>query len=184
MSKQAHHTIIFLILALLSYALWKYYFGEEAVEEIKPFTKGDSVENIELKITDETGALTAMFKSPKLIRYTDSPIVHITKPLFWTYEKGKQHWSIVSDKAEFNSDTQNVGLYDNLTAKTINTESQIEFNANNLLVDLKSKKANTTDGITIQQQNISMTGQIAQFDLKNETIEVNNNVKARYKTKK
>ena len=171
-------------MALSSYAIWNYYFGDEEIEEIKPFTKGYSVENIELKITDETGALTALFKSPRLVRYTDSPIVHINKPLFWTYEKGQQNWSIVSDKAEFNSDTQHVGLYDNLIAKTVNSDSQIEFNAQNLLVDLKSKIANTKDGVFIKQNVITMTGQIAQFDLKNETIEVNNNVKAIYKTEK
>lgn len=184
MSKQVHHILVYFILALSSYALWKYYFDHDKVEVDKPFTKGYSVENIELKITDETGALTAVFKAPKLIRYTDSPIVHIDKPLFWTYEEGKQHWSIKSDKAEFNSDTQQVGLYENLIAQTVDDDSQISFNAENLLVDLKSKIAQTNDGISFKQQQLSMTGQIAQFDLKNDTLEVNNNVKARYKTKK
>jgi LPS export ABC transporter protein LptC len=102
--------------------------------------------------------------------------------LFWTYENGQQHWSIVSDKAEYNSDTSVIGLYENLTAKTVNDESQILFNAKNLLVDLNTKIANTSDGITLNKQQLTMTGQIAKFDLTNETIEVNNNVKAVYKT--
>ena len=144
MSKQAQHILLFAILALISYAIWKYYFDHEIVEADKPFTKGYSVDNIELKITDETGALTAMFKSPKLIRYTDNPIVHIDKPLFWTYENGKQHWSIVSENAEYNSDTLQVGLYENLKAQTVNDESQMLFEAENLMVDLKSKIAKTS----------------------------------------
>ena len=184
MSRQSRHTLVFFILALFSYAVWKYFFDDEKVEVEKPFTKGYSVDNIELKITDETGALTGLFKAPKLIRYTDSPIVHIDKPLFWTYDKGKQHWSIVSDKAEYNADTQDIGLYENLVAKTVNNDSGLSFTAENLFVNLNTKMATTSDGISIKQKQNTMTGQIAKFDLKNEILEVNNNVKAVYKTKK
>lgn len=182
MGRQSQHVIVFSILALLSFAIWKYYFDHEIIPVDKPFTKGYSVDNLELKITDETGALTAKFKSPKLIRYTDNPIVHIDKPLFWTYEEGKQHWSIVSKKAEYNSDTLQVNLLEDLKGQTVNDESQMMFKAENLMVDLKSKIAKTSDGIELNQKQLLMTGQIAEFDLKNETLEVNNNVKAIYKT--
>jgi len=182
-SKQAQQLIIFGVLALLTYGIWNYYFNHEIKEVTKPFTKGYSVKNIELKITDDSGMMTALFKSPELIRYTDSPIIHITNPLFWTYEKGKQHWTFKSDKAEYNPEAQQVGLYDNLIAKTVDENSQMMFSAKNLSVDLNTKKAITSDGILMQQKKYKMTGQIAKFDLQNEILEVNNNVKASYKAK-
>ena len=50
------------------------------------------------------------------------------------------------------------------------------------MLDLTSKKAQTSDGISIQQEQFSMQGQVAHIDLKNKIIEVNNNVKAIHKS--
>ena len=182
MSRQITQIVFFSILALLSYALWKYYFDTAEIIQDKPFTKGYSVENIELRITDEAGKLTAKFKSPSLTRYTDSPIVFIDEPLFWMYKNGTEHWLIQSNKAEFNTTTDEVNIYGDLIAKTIHSQAPMSFSANNLVVNLNSKLAHTKDGISLNQQQFTMTGQIAQFDLNNETLEVNNNVKAIYKT--
>jgi len=182
MSKQLQQIIVFSLLALMSYAIWEYYFDVEDFVQDKPFTKGYSVENIELRITDETGNLTAKFNSPSLIRYTDSPIVHISSPMLLLYDDGKKHWLIESDKAEYDSNLDMVGLYDNLKAKTVNDNSEMLFTAKNLLVNLKTKIATTSDGILLQQQQLTMAGQVATFDLKNEILEVNNDIKAIYKS--
>jgi LPS export ABC transporter protein LptC len=165
-----------------SYGIWKYYFDREKQEADKPFTKGYSVENIELRITNEKGKLTAKFKSPSLIRYTDSPILHIKTPLFWLYKEGKQQWKMESDKAEYNAESNEIGLYDNLLAQSVNIDKQTSFKAKNLLLNLNNKKAHTADGVRIKQQQFVMTGQNAHFDLENELLEVNNNVKAVYKS--
>ncbi|MFK8013712.1 MAG: LPS export ABC transporter periplasmic protein LptC [Marinicellaceae bacterium] len=183
MSKQSQQIMMFFLLALISYSIWKIYFDHEKVATDKPFTKGYSVENVVLKITDETGVLSGEFKSPKLIRYTDSPIVYIEKPEMWTFDNGQQHWSIQSETAEYNSELLHVDLSENLIAKTVNG-SGIRFNAENLFVDLNTKTAHTDAGIILKKELLSMTGQSAKFDLKNETIEVNNHVKAQYKTQK
>ena len=184
MRRQIQQIIIFSILALISYAIWTYYFNKESINQKKPFTKGYSVKNIELRITDKTGQMTAKFTSPSIIRYTDSPVIFINSPLFWTYDaQGKEHWLMKSNKAEYNAEKDEVGLYDNLIAKTINDESETSFKADNILLNLKSKQAHTSDGIILIQQQFTMTGQIAKFDLENEILEVNNNVKAIYATK-
>ncbi|MBL4660508.1 MAG: LPS export ABC transporter periplasmic protein LptC [Alcanivoracaceae bacterium] len=185
MNRQIQQIIIFSILALLSYTIWSYYFDREESIQEKPFTKGYSIGNLELRVTDESGNLTAKFKSPSLIRYTDSPVVFMQTPLLWTFKQGKEHWLIKSNKAEYNANLDEVVLYDNLIAKTINDESETIFKANNILLNLNSNQAYTKDGIILKQkQEFTMTGQIATFDLKNEILEVNNNVKAIYKTKK
>lgn len=180
MTRQQQQIILFTILALISYVIWQRYFNAEEMTLDKPFTKGYSIENIEMRITDEKGYLTAKFESPNLTRYTDNSIIHIEKPLFWTYSDGKQHWFMESGKAEYNAENDEVNFIDKLSAKTINQNPNTYFEAENLLVNLKTKKANTSDGISFKQQQLSMTGQIAQIDLKNETLEVNNNVKAVY----
>jgi LPS export ABC transporter protein LptC len=181
--KQTQQIFIFSIISLLSYGVWKYYFDREKTVTDKPFTKGYSVENIELKITNEKGKLTAKFKSPSLIRYTDSPILYIKSPLFWLYKEGKEQWKMQSDKAEYNAESNQVGLYENLLAESANIDKQTSFVAKNLMLNLNNKKAYTADGVRItQQQQFVMTGQNAHFDLDNELLEVNNNVKAVYKS--
>jgi LPS export ABC transporter protein LptC len=182
MSKQSQHILFFLTIAFLSYGIWKYYFDREKSIEDKPFTKGYSVENIELRITDESGNLSAKFKSPSLVRYTDSPIIHIKNPLFWVYKDGSEQWFMQSDKAEYNAEANKVGLYENLIAQSSDLDDVTSFEANNLLVNLNNKKAHTNDGMRLLQQQFVMTGEIAHFDLKNEILEVNNNVKAVYKS--
>lgn len=185
MSRQRQQIIIFSLLALISYALWNYYFNKEIEVKDKPFTKGYSVKNLELKIIDDKGLLTAKFISPNLIRYTDSPVVFMDAPQLWTYKDGVQQWLMTSDKAEYDTSLNEVGLYNNLVAHTVNDESKTVIKANNLLLDLNSKQARTDDGIVFQQtENYKMTGQIAQFDLNNEILEVNNDVKAVYKVPK
>ena len=133
-----------------------------------------------MKITDEKGQLSAKFKSPHLIRYTDSPLLFIQTPLFWTYNNNQEHWLIQSKKAEFNTNTQEVSLINEVFAKTING-SETQFKTPYLLVKLKDSSAFTDAGIFLQQNQFNLSGQIAQFDLKNETLEVRKNVKAIYK---
>ena len=181
MTRQIQNMLFFFVLALLSYAVYKYYFDPLELKHDKPFTKGYSIENVELKITDANGHLSAKFKSPNLVRYTDSPLLFIETPLFWTYNDNHEHWLIESKKAEFNTDTNEVSLIDNVIAKTINDSSETRFKTPSLLVKLKDSSAFTDAGISLQKKQFNMSGQIAQFDLKNETLEVNNNVKAIYK---
>jgi LPS export ABC transporter protein LptC len=182
MTRQIQQIILFALLAISSYGVWKYYFDKETVTADKPFTKGYSVKNIEMKITDEFGKLTAKFKSPSLIRYTDSPIVFMYSPILWTFKDGKEHWVIKSNKAEYNADLNEVGMYDNLVAQTVNDSTETIFNADNMLLNLVTNQAHSTNGVTFKQQQFIMTGQDAQFDLKNEILEVNKNVKAIYKS--
>ena len=182
MTRQIQQIIVFALLALGSYGVWKYYFDKEIVTADKPFTKGYSVKNIEMKITDEFGKLTAKFKSPSLIRYTDSPVVFMNSPILWTFKEGKEHWLIKSNKAEYNTDLNEVGMYDNLVAQTVNDAKKSIFKADNMLLNLVTKQAHSDDGVTFKQQQFTMTGQNAQFDLKNEILEVNKNVKAIYKS--
>ncbi len=182
MTKQTQQIILFTIFALVSYFIWKYFFDREKIVQDKPFTKGYSVENVELKITDESGQLTARFISPNLTRYTDSPILHINEPLFWTYREGKEHWVLESKKAKYDTDKEEIDFSVKLIAHTVNIEQPVSFEANSLLLNLKNKKATTQDGVVFKQNNMIMTGQIAKFDLTQETLEVNNNVKAIFKS--
>lgn len=181
MTKQMQNMLFFFVLALISFAVYKYYFDPIIINKDKPFTKGYSIENVELKITDERGQLSAKFQSPNLIRYTDSPLLFIHTPLFWTYKNNQEHWLIQSEKAEFNTDTDEVSLIKDVIAKTINDSSETRFTTPSLLVKLKDSTAFTDAGVSLQQKQFNMSGQIAQFDLKNETLEVNNHVKAIYK---
>ena len=182
MTKQTHQIILFAICALISYGIWKYFFDREKFTQDKPFTKGYSIENIELKITDESGNFTARFTSPNLIRYTDSPVLFIKSPLFWTYKEGKEHWLLESNNAEYNTDKEQVEFSEKVIAHTVNQEQITSFEANSLLVNLKNNNARTNNGVEFKQHHMKMTGQIAQFDLIQETLEVNKNVKAIYKS--
>jgi len=182
MTKQSQQIILFAMLALASYGVWKYFFDREKFIQDKPFTKGYSVENVELKITDDYGQLTAKFTSPNLTRYTDSPVLFIKQPLLWTFREGKEHWLLESPMAEYNTDKEEVIFSKKLMANTINENKPTSFEANSLLLKLKNKMATTNDGVVFKQNNMIMTGQIAQFDLTQETLEVNENVRAVYKS--
>ena len=184
MTRHTLQIIIFFVLALVSFGVWKYYFDIPEVEVSNPFTKGYSIKNVELKIIDETGNITAKFKSPDLIKYTDSPVVLINTPLFWTYNNGKEQWLMKSDKAEYNAESAEVKLIDNFVARLVKDTSHTTIKANNLLVNINTKKAYTSDGMVFKQRQITMTGQDAHFDLKNEILEVNKNVKAVYAANK
>jgi LPS export ABC transporter protein LptC len=184
MTRQTLQIIVFAVLAILSFGIWKYFFDVPEVEPIKPFTKGYSVKNVELKIIDETGKITAKFKSPDLIKYTDSPIVLINTPLFWTYDNGEEHWVMKSDKAEYNADLAEVNLIGNFVGRLVEGAPFTIIKANNLLVNIDTKQAFTNDGIVFRQRQITMKGQNAHFDLKNEILEVNKDVRAVYAAKK
>ena len=181
MSDQLKQTVFFGFLALMSYGLYRYFFSYEEALQDKPFTKGYSVENITLKITDEDGFLTAKFKSPSLIRYTDDPSIHILNPVFWTYKNGKMQWQINAEKALYNAEDEEVFLSDKLIAKTVDTQVATKFEAQNLKINLKTKKAQTTDGIKLEQESFKMSGKVALINMNTQQIEVNNNVKAIYK---
>ncbi len=182
MTKQNQHIVIFALFSLVSYGVWKYFFDREELTQDKPFTKGYSIENVELKITDESGQLTAKFVSPNLIRYTDSPVLYIKEPLFWTYREGKEHWLLESQKAEYDTEKEEVDFSEKLIAHTVNVDQPASFEAMSLLLNLKNKNATTQDGVVFKQNNMVMTGQIAKFDLIQETLEVNKNVKAIFKS--
>ena len=179
---QIQQIVLFVLFALFSYGVWKVFFDREKFAQDKPFTKGYSIENVELKITDESGNLTAKFTSPNLTRYTDSPVLHINSPLFWTYSEGKDHWLLESQNAEYNTEKEQVDFITKVVAHTVNEEQPTSFEANTLLLKLKSKNAYTNDGVMFKQNDMVMTGQIAQFDLIQETLEVNKNVKAIFKS--
>jgi LPS export ABC transporter protein LptC len=182
MTAQNKQIIQFAVIALVIYAVWSYYFNREEIKKDKPFTKGYSVEQIEMRMTNEDGELSTKFKSPSLIRYTDSPVLFIDSPIVWTYENNKEHWLIKANKAELNTQTNKVELLDSVNAHSLDEKEPMVFITENLILDLSSKKAQTSDGISIQQAQSSMQGQIAHIDLKNKIIEVNNNVKAVYKS--
>ncbi len=182
MTAQNKQIALFAVIALVIYAVWSYYFNREEIKKDKPFTKGYSVEQIEMRMTNEDGELSTKFKSPSLIRYTDSPVLYIDAPVVWTYENNREHWLIKANKAELNTQTNQVELLDNVNARSLDEKEPIVFVTKNLMLDLTSKKAQTSDGISMQQAQSSMQGQVAHIDLKNKIIEVNNNVKAIYKS--
>ncbi len=182
MSTQNKQIALFAVLALVIYAVWNYYFNREEIKKDKPFTKGYSVEKIEMRMTNQEGELSTKFKSPSLIRYTDSPVLFIDSPTVWTYENNTEKWLIKANKAELNTQTDKVELIDNVNAHSLNEKEPMDFSTNFLTLDLTNKKAQTTAGISMQQAQFSLQGQVAHIDLKNKIIEVNNNVKAIYKS--
>jgi len=182
MTAQNKQIILFAVIALLTYAVWSKYFNREEVKKDKPFTKGYSVENIEMRMTNQLGELSAKFKSPSLIRYTDSPVLYIDTPVLWTYDNNVQQWQLNANKAELNTESNKVKLMDEVNAHTLNELEPMVIITESLILDLDSKKAHTTTGISMQQAQLSMRGQAADIDLKNKIIEVKNNVKAIYKS--
>ncbi len=183
MSKQIPNIILFSLLALGSYAVIKYFFDEEEKIQDQPFTKGYAIEDLEMRITDKNGQFSAVFQSPSLVRYTDNPLIYVEKPLFWLYTKGKKSWQVVADKAQYNVDDESINFIEKVKAQSLNKKTQSELLAKDLLINLKNKIATTQNGIQLRQANLTMRGQKAQFDLQNNILEVNNNVKAVYKTK-
>jgi len=165
----------------LVYTIWQVYFVSEDIQTDKPFTKGYSVENIELKITDDSGKLVGKFHSPELVRYTDSDIIHIKMPEFWTYNDGKINWKINSNSAEFDSRKNEVDFKEKLNAESITLTPKQQFTSNSLRVLLDKHLAVTNNGIIFKQDTATMSGINAILDLKKQIIEVNNNVKAIYK---
>jgi len=184
MTAQNKQIALFAVIALVVYAVWSYYFNREEIKKDKPFTKGYSIEQIEMRMTNADGEISTKFKSPSLIRYTDSPVLFIDSPIVWTYENNKEHWLIKANKAELNTQTNKVELLDDVNAYSLDEKESMVFTTKNLMLDLSSKKAQTSAGISMQQAQLSMKGQIAHIDLKNKIIEVNNNVKAVYKSNK
>ena len=132
MTKQTKQIYFFLLLAIISYSVWKIFFDQEIVVKDKPFTKGYSVDNLELRITDEEGNLSAKFNSPSLIRYTDSEQVLIKSPELLTFENGQQNWQFNSIKAIYNHKIDKVSLIDDVTAVNKNEKSKINFTSNDL----------------------------------------------------
>lgn len=184
MTRQQKHILLFLVLAILIYSIWQIFFNLEKQKSNKPFTKGYSVENLELKITDESGKLVGKFTSPGLIRYTDSELILISKPKMWTYDDAKQHWQIFSEKAEYNNKTNEINFTEELKASSILGDKKSSFTANSLLVKLDNSTAYTNNGIVFNQTPFTMSGEIAKLDMKKEILEVNDNVKAIYKSSK
>lgn len=181
MTHQSKQIIVFLILAIGSYGLWKYFFDREEVIKDQPFTKGYSVENFELDITDENGVFSASFHSPNLTRYTDNDVVLIDSPEFWTFENNKKNWLFKSKKAEYDYKKEQVNLINDVIVKNLDLEDAIQLDAKDLLVDLDTKIANTSNGILLRKELIKLEGQKAIFDLNTSKLTVNNNVQVVYK---
>ncbi len=181
MTAQNKQIALFAVIALVIYVVWSYYFNREEIKKDKPFTKGYSVEKIEMRMTNELGQLSTRFKSPSLIRYTDSPILYIDSPTVWTYEDNHENWLIKANKAELNTETNKVELIEDVNAHSLDANESMVFSSNNLVLDLSQHKAQTSHGVFMRQAQFSLTGQVAHIDLKKKIIEVNNNVKAIYK---
>lgn len=182
MRQQTKHILFFLVGALLSYAVWKFFFDREPVIQDKPFTKGYSVDQFELEITDEHGEFVAKFISPNLTRYTNSDTVLIDSPNFWTYENNSEGWFFESDSAEYDYKNEQVKLIDNVMAKSLDEIETIELNASDMMVNLSTKIAQTENGVLIQKDTLNLKGQKALFDLTNNQLTVNENVQVVYKS--
>ena len=102
----------------------------------------------------------------------------------WTYEEGKQNWQFKSKLAEYNHKQDKVKLKEQVKAISLSEDSKINFSSKDLSIDLKSKHAETENGILVIKDFISMAGDKANFDFKNDKIEVKNNVKVIYKSSK
>lgn len=182
MSQQLRHILFFLFAGFLTYSVWKYYFDREPEVQDKPFTKGYSVENLELQVTDENGDFVAKFVSPNLMRYTDSDTVHVEKPRMYAYSNQQESWQFDSLKADYDHKRNTVKMMQDVSVKQLNSAKQIQLKFQNLLVDLHEKKAETDSGVELEKETFNMVGERAWFDFINEKIEVKGNVKVVYKT--
>ncbi len=180
MTRQIQQILFFSIIALLSYAVIKYFFERKVKIKDQPFTKGYAIEKLEMIITDDSGKFIAMFKSPGLVRYTDNPMIFVDKPLFWSFDSGKKRWQVEAEKAEYDVSADIINFINKVEAKSIDLSPPSLLTAKDLRFNLKNKKATTENGILLQQGQLTMQGQVAQFDLQNNILEVNKNVKAIY----
>lgn len=184
MSKSSTQTLFFfLILAVLSYAVWQLYFSDKKTLQLEPFTKGYSLAGIDMNITDERGNISTHVSASQAIYYEKEELLDITQPVVVMYSKeSEEEWRFSSSTGEYRENEKAFFFPDNVLIVGVldKTENDVRIKTSALLVKPNLNSANTENDIDIVQSSMMMQGKGALLNFNNQEFEIKENVKAKF----
>lgn len=174
--------LIFMLIAVLSYFVWQFAFVEIEESKFKPFTKGYSVSDVLLEITDESGQITTVINSPLLLYYADTEITEITKPQVVLKGSDGKSWMFESDKGRYIDSQFELFFPGDVVVQNdaLNIENKITLNTSALTVDTENHTAQSEAFIGIKQNNMFFNGVGSFINFSTQEIEVKSNVHAEF----
>ena len=163
--------LIFAVLAAGSYGLYEYKFSDDSAWEFKPFTKGYSLFDSEIQITDEEGQIHTTISSLEIIFYADSEETKIKKPQI-TYQAGNSRWHLDSESALINATQSEINFPQKVFLNSLNPENKTEIITRALTLYPETKMAKTQAELSMVSDYMSMTGKGSVIDLTKQQIEV------------
>lgn len=174
--------LIFMLMALLTYSVWQFSFVEVEESKFKPFTKGYSVSDVLLEITDENGQITTVINSPLLLHYADTEITEISKPQVVIKAADGKKWIFESDKGQYIDSRFELFFPGDVVVQNdaLDIEKKITLNTSALTVNTENQTAQSEAFIEIKQNNMFFNGVGSFINFSIQEIEVKSNVHAEF----
>ncbi len=178
MNFKSTQLIVWIAIAVLSYAIYDGLLGTPDGIVYEAFTKGYALTDVTMNTTDETGHISSTLRSPSLIHYVDSEVTVIEQPRVTVYADSG-NWYFSSPVAEYTRLEDHLFFPEDVTIQSLGEQS-IELQTSGMTVDLAAELATTEAVIKMRQPGIHMQGIGARIFLNTQIIEIMDNVYAEY----
>lgn len=175
-SARIRQLLLFILLAVSSYAVFDKYFNVNDKELFQPFTKGYAITGVSIETTDENGQILSTIKSPSVIHYADTEKTIIEQPDV-TLHEADGDWEFKSSVGEINAEKTEIFFPNEVLVNLKdleNTENKkaLAINTSALTVDMANKMGRTSNELLMEQIGSMMKGVGAVVDFNQQNIEL------------
>ncbi len=175
------------VLALLVIATgWFLFSRETGIQRPTASVSGYDafVENMDLKVLDETGQLEYRVRANRMVHYPSDERFTLEQPDLRLHQSNGDTWHITSEHGEATEAADLIWLLGDVDIKRQGsaTSEPLHVITSDLLVRPEEEVAETDNATTIISTQVEIRGVGARADFKNDTLELRSSVRGRYDT--
>jgi len=172
--------LVFALLALVSYVIYEKYYVADSTVMYEPFTKGYSLEGVELKISNEAGEISSTIVAPSIIHYADSEVTVINEPVYTMHEDNGD-WIFYSKSGEINADQTSLFFPGDVNLYLDKEEKEkIAINTSELTVNFTQKTGATNQNMALEKLGFLLTGVGAVINFTDQEVEMKKEIYAEF----
>lgn len=170
--------ILWLVLALVSVAVYQRFYQNDGGADYEPFTKGYALTDVVMQSTDDEGQVVTRMETPNMTHYLDNEQTMIEQPTVQLFTEDNT-WLLQSPNAVYQRNEQLLYFPDQVTVES-QQAPQVAIISSRLSVDLKTKEGSTPAEISLNQASGMMQGLGAHILFNSKQIEILKNVYAEF----
>lgn len=176
--------VLFVILAVVSYAVFEKYYSTNDKKMFQAFTKGYAISGVSIETTDENGDIVSTIKSPSVIHYADTEKTIIEQPNVTLHEKDG-NWNFNSSMGEINAKQTQIFFPNQVFVNLVSTENKkivddLSINTSALTVDMINKVGSTSEILQMTQIGSMIRGLGAIVDFNQQEIDLKSEMYAEF----